>query len=71
MQLMVAYRVELISGRTHSGTVAVNAGNAEAACRCVKGLLRGHSDKYGATLNFEDFSPEEVEDVTVTCLGPA
>lgn len=71
MQLMVAYRVELLSGRSVSGTIAVNAGNAEAACGCVKGLLCGHSDRYGKTLDFVDFDLAEVEDVTVQCLGPA
>jgi len=71
-KIMIAYRVETLDGSVYKGSVAVNADNADAACRCVVGLIRGGYDhKYSRPDCFNDFDPREVDDISVTCLGPA
>lgn len=70
--LMVAYRIEFINGSVKRGSVAVPADTPEAACRAVAGLIRGAgSAKYGRPECFADINPHEVEDVTVSVIGPA
>jgi len=71
-KLMVGWRVETLDGSVYRGTCAVHAETADAACRQVSGLIRGHSIKYGHRPEcFADFSPEGVDDISVTCLGLA
>jgi len=68
---MVAYTVETFDGRVHRGAIAVHAQTADDACRIVRGLIRGHSIKYGGRPDCFDFDPSEVDDVSVNCLGLA
>ena len=71
-KLMVSYRIELIDGSVFRGTVAVPATSSDGACRAVVGLIRGmHDNKYSRTDCFNDFDPHDVDDISVTCLGPA
>jgi len=71
-QLAVAYRVETLSGRVYSGAVAVPAATATGACGLVRSLIYGRYDhKYSRPACFDEFDISEIEDVGVTCLGPA